>query len=105
MAQTFGKRLAALLKEKGMQQQVLAARAGVTEAAVSHYIKGDRVPRASVLSRIADALGTTSDFLMNGKEPASENEVSHARRLIARNVKKMTKEEKMEIMAILLGEE
>ena len=105
MAATFGERLSELLKEKGMQQQALAQKAGVTEAAVSHYVKGDRVPRASVMSRIAEALGTTSDYLMNGAEPDSKNEVAHAKRLIARNVKQMTKEEKMEIMSILLGEE
>lgn len=105
MGVTFGERLSALLKEKGMQQQILAQKAEVTEAAVSHYIKGDRIPRASVMSRIAEALGTTSDYLMNGTAPDSKNEVAHAKRLIARNVKQMTKEEKMEIMSILLGEE
>jgi len=105
MAATFGERLSGLLKEKGMQQQALAQKAGVTEASVSHYIKGDRVPRASVMARIADALGTTSEFLMNGTEPDSKKEVAHAKRLIARNVMQMTKEEKMEIMGILLGEE
>lgn len=105
MAETFGERLLDLLKEKGMQQQALAQKAGVTEAAVSHYIKGDRVPRASVMARIADALGTTSEFLMNGTEMDSKKEVAYAKRLIARNVKQMTKEEKMEIMGILLGEE
>ena len=105
MAATFGERLSELLKEKSMQQQALAQKAGVTEAAVSHYVKGDRVPRASVMARIAEALGTTSDYLMNGAEPDSKNEVAHAKRLIARNVKQMTKEEKMEIMSILLGEE
>ena len=103
MTMTFGQRLSDLLKEKGMQQQTLAQIAGVTEAAVSHYIKGDRVPRASVMSRIAEALGTTSDYLMNGIEPDSKNEIAHAKRLIARNVKQMTREEKMEIMSILLG--
>lgn len=105
MAVTFGEQLSIFLKKKGMQQQTLAQRAGVTEAAVSHYIKGDRIPRASVMARIADALGTTSDFLMNGTEPDTKNEVAHAKRLIARNVRQMTKEEKMEIMGILLGEE
>ena len=105
MAATFGERLSSLLKEKGMQQQTLAQKAEVTEAAVSHYIKGDRIPRASVMARIVDALGTTSEYLMNGTEPNSKKEVAHAKRLIARNVKQMTKEEKMEIMGILLGEE
>ena len=105
MAATFGERLSDLLKEKNMQQQTLAQKAGVTEAAVSHYVKGDRIPRASVMARIADSLGTTSEFLMNGAEVDSKKEVTYAKRLIARNVKQMTKEEKIEIMAILLGEE
>lgn len=102
---TFGERIVYLLKEKGMLQQELAERAGVTEAAVSHYIKGDRMPRASVLTRIADALETTTDYLMNGVDNDSKNEVGYARKLIARNASKMTKEEKLEIMRILLGEE
>ena len=105
MAGTFGERLAALLKERGWTQQMLAQKAGVTEAAVSHYIKGDRVPRACVLARIAEALDTTSDYLISGTARDDENEVEHAARLIARNVKQMTKQEKMEIMSILLGED
>ena len=105
MANTFGERITILLKEKGMLQQTLAQKVGVTEAAVSHYIKGDRVPRASVMARIADTLGTTTEFLMNGTEMDASNEISHVKRLIARNVKQMTKEEKMEIMSLLLGED
>ena len=105
MAATFGERLAALLKEKGWTQQMLAQKAGVTEAAVSHYIKGDRVPRATVLARITEALGTTSDYLISGIVHDTDNEVEYAKRLIARNAKQMTKEEKMEIMSILLGED
>ena len=105
MEETFGERLSHLLKEKGMQQQTLARKAEVTEAAVSHYIKGDRVPRASVMARIAESLETTSDFLINGIEPDSKNEVTYAKRLIARNIKQMTKAEKMAIMEILLETE
>jgi len=105
MAETFGERLSDLLKTKGMLQQTLAQKAEVTEAAVSHYIKGDRIPRASVLARISIALDTTSDYLMNGTEMDSKKEVEQARRLIARNVNQMTKEEKMMILDILLGED
>ncbi len=61
MADTFNGRLALLLQQKDMTQKELAVRAGVTEAAMSHYIKGDRTPRASVITRIAEALGTTVD--------------------------------------------
>ena len=63
---TMGERIKELLEKKGITQRELAERTGCTEAAVSHYIKGDRVPRSSVLTKIAIALETTSDYLMEG---------------------------------------
>ena len=105
MKESFAMRLSETLKKKGMQQQELAQKAGVTEAAVSHYIKGDRIPRASVLARIAEALETSTDYLVNGVETDAQGEINTARRLLARNVHQMSKEEKMAIMSILLGEE
>lgn len=49
----FALRLEQALKNKGITQKELAASAGVMEAVMSHYIKGDRTPRSSVLARIA----------------------------------------------------
>jgi len=105
MAETFGSRLSALLRERKLSQKDLAIKAGVTESAMSHYVRGDRVPRASVLARIADSLGTSSDFLMNGSAVDIEGELKQAKRLIARNVSHMSQDEKMEIISILLGDE
>lgn len=105
MTQTFGERLTIQLQKKKLTQKDLSIKAGVTEAAISHYIKGDRVPRASVLARIADALGTTSEYLLNGTASDSNEEILYAKRLIARNASQMSREEKMEIMEILLGED
>ena len=105
MGTTFSERLAELIKLNNFSQKKLAEKAGVTEAAMSHYIKGDRFPRASVLSRIADALNTTSDYLMSGKANSSDDEVKQAKRLIARNVAQMSKDEKMEIVRILMSGE
>ena len=105
MADTFNERLALLLQQKNMTQKDLAARAGVTEAAISHYLKGDRTPRASVLTRIAEALGSTTDYLMGGAEVDSIGELNYAKRLFARNVHQMSKEEKMDIINILMSED
>ena len=63
---TMGERLKELIDKKGICQKDLAEKVGCTDAAISHYIKGDRVPRASVLTKIAIALDTTSDYLMEG---------------------------------------
>ncbi len=105
MERTFSDRLGELIKRKQITQRKLSEQVGVTEAAMSHYLKGDRYPRASVLSKIADALGTTSDFLMNGIISDTNAEINQAKRLIARNVTQMSVEEKMEIVSILFEKE
>ncbi len=97
-------RMEELLKSRGITQKELAKRAGITEAAISHYIKGDRTPRSSVLSRIAIVLNTTSDYLMEGIPQNSASEIGYAKRLIARNVNQMTNAEKKEILSILLSD-
>ncbi len=101
----FSVRLEELLDARKMTQKELAAKSGVTEAAMSHYVKGDRTPRSAVLSRIAMALNTTSDYLMEGIPQDYINELGYAKRLIARNVDQMTNAEKKEILSILLGKE
>ncbi len=96
-------RMEELLKSRGITQKELAKRAGITEAAISHYIKGDRTPRSSVLSRIAIVLHTTSDYLMEGIPQNAASEIGYAKRLIARNANQMTNAEKKEILSILLS--
>ena len=53
-----------LITERGLSQKELAKQAKVTEAAVSHYLKGDRAFRADTGKRLADALGISLDFLL-----------------------------------------
>ena len=105
MKGSFNERLLELIHNKKITQKDLADKAGVTEAAMSHYLKGDRFPRASVLARIADALGTTSEYLMNGNASDAKEEIDYAKKLIARNVSEMSKEDKIRIMSILFEEE
>ncbi len=101
----FSERLEALIKEHGMTQKELAAKAGVTEAAMSHYVKGDRMPRSAVLSRIAMALNTSSDYLMEGIPQDSNSDIGHVIRLVARNAKQMSNADKQKILSILIGGE
>lgn len=101
----MGTRLKELLEKKGITQKEMAVTVGCTEAAISHYIKGDRIPRSSVLTKIAIALGTTSDYLMEGIPTDVTNELDYAKKLIARNVTQMSKAEKREIINILIGDD
>lgn len=103
MGDTLGERIKELSTKAHLSQKELAEKAGVTEAAISHYIKGDRSPRSAVMSRIAIALGTTSDYLAQGIPVEKDNELQYAKRLIARNVTQMSYEEKKEILEILMG--
>ena len=98
-------RIERLLELRNMRQIDLAKKANLTESAVSHYIKGDRTPRIAALGRIADALGTTTDYLLYGNEPDSQKEIDQATRLIARNTSKMTKEEKLKIINYLMSDD
>jgi len=89
-----------LIKLKKMTQKELAIKSGLTESAISHYVKGDRVPRGSNLVKIAKALGTTTDDLL-GAEKNKDN-LSEIKLLISRNASKMTDEEKMELIKMLM---
>ncbi|MBO4477494.1 MAG: helix-turn-helix transcriptional regulator [Lachnospiraceae bacterium] len=104
MERTITYRIKEMLSEKKISQKQLSEMTGLTESAISHYIKGDRIPRGSNLMKIAKALGTTADDLLSGdKEMNKENDLVFAKSLIARNASQMTKEEKMEFIQLLLG--
>lgn len=104
MGKGMGSRIVELLNSQGMTQKELALEANITESAISHYIKGDRVPRGVNLIKIAKALGTTTDDLLEQEDECSrENDLKIVKTLIARNAEAMTKEEKMELVGILLG--
>lgn len=50
-------------RARGLTQEQLAVKAGVTQAALSRYETGMREPDEDVVARIAEALGVTSRFL------------------------------------------
>ena len=60
----IGARILPLLKKKGITQRELARRVGATEVSVSHWISGERVPKANYVVYMADALGTTTDYIL-----------------------------------------
>jgi len=62
----LGTRILRLRKEKNMSQTDLADKVGISYAQIGRYeIKGSQPP-AEVLKKISMALGTTTDYLMNG---------------------------------------
>ncbi len=100
------KRLKELLEAQGMSQKDLSVKAGITESAVSHYLKGDRVPRGAILLNIANALGVTTDYLLNEQEPENDSleDLETSYRLLARNANMLTMEQKTKFLTLLLQE-
>lgn len=63
----IGKKILRIMKEKEMSQKQLATASGITEAAISKYISGEREPRITFLKRIADALDVPADAFLYEK--------------------------------------
>jgi len=98
---SIGGRIAELLEQSKYTQKELAGMVGVTEAAMTRYLKDERTPRAEVIANLATALNTTSDYLINGVE--DHEGFSEIQRLVARNASGMTDEQKMELIRIILN--
>lgn len=65
----FASRLRERLEERKMTQAQLALAIGKTPRVVSMYLSADRTPRADVLTKLAGALGVTTDYLCVGTQP------------------------------------
>lgn len=103
MARRMTYRIKELLDQRGITQKELSKKTGITESAISHYVKGDRVPRGANLVKIAKALGTTADDLLSGdREMDKDRDLFFAKSLIARNATDMTMDEKMEFVKLLM---
>lgn len=71
----FGRRLAALMMDKGWNQSDLARASGLGRDSISTYIRGRTFPEPKNLRKLADALGTTAhDLLPNAAMTAMEAE-------------------------------
>lgn len=70
--QTMGKIISSLRREQGMTQKDLADRMGVTDKAVSKWERNLSCPDISSIPRLAEALGTTVNVLMDVKPREEE---------------------------------
>lgn len=88
-----------LMKQEGLSQKELAEKINVTEASMSRYIKGERIPRIDVLVKLANVFNVSIEYLQGLKEVDDFNEI---KRIVARNSKNMTDAQKMELAKMLL---
>jgi transcriptional regulator with XRE-family HTH domain len=69
---SFGPRLTAVRKARGLTQVQLAKAAGTTQRAISYYETDDGIPPAAAVIALAKALRVTSDELLGLKPPKVE---------------------------------
>lgn len=60
----IGGRIRQLLKKRDMREYELANAIGVRDVSVSRYVTGERMPKANIVARMADALNTTTDYIL-----------------------------------------
>jgi len=70
MDTTLGKRIAMLRRQKGLKQDDMAERLGVSPQAVSKWENDQTCPDISLLPGIAALLGVSVDELLSGKREA-----------------------------------
>jgi transcriptional regulator with XRE-family HTH domain len=73
---SIGPRLRRLRKEAGLNQQQLAAAAGVTQSMISDYESKGVMFQADVLARMAQALGVDMETIMQGGSVADQGEMA-----------------------------
>lgn len=92
----LGKRIKQLRKEKGLSQADLGKKVGLSYAQIGRYETKGMQPSAEVLKKIANVLGASPDYLLNGS--AEEKATNHLsdKELIQqfKEVEQMTNEDK-----------
>jgi transcriptional regulator with XRE-family HTH domain len=66
---SFGPRLTAIRKARGLTQIELAESAGTTQRSISYYENDDGIPPASAVVALAKALKVSADELLGLKPP------------------------------------
>ena len=62
-------RIRQAVERSGKTQRQIADAIGITEVSMSRYVNGERVPRATIMPKLAEACGVSVEWLQTGKEP------------------------------------
>ena len=82
----FGRRLKAVIREKGLSQTQVCSMTGKSKASISQYLSGTQLPPEKTQTEIAVALGLDVDYFNpqpvisqdeTGDEPDSGTETDH----------------------------
>jgi transcriptional regulator with XRE-family HTH domain len=101
----LGDRILQLRKAKNWSQTELAQQVGVSYAQIGRYETKNAQPPAEVLKKIANALDSTIDFLMNGNANDKANDSLKDAEVIRyfKEVDALPKEDKSALIRVIAG--
>ena len=73
----FGERLRKLREMRNITQEQLAEKADIARTMIGRYETTDQLPSLDTLVRLADALGTSTDYLLGRTDSPDEQYVSN----------------------------
>lgn len=82
----FGERLKEARARKGLNQEQLAEAMGLTQASISQFEKGQRLPTPKNIDKFAEVLGVPREIL------AGDNEGEFEKEMLMRNLKTLSPE-------------
>lgn len=98
---TLQDRIRVVMNEKGLNQKQLAEKANITEASISKYLSGERSPRTDVIVKIAKALDTSVNYLLDDN-PVPDEPYIYVSTALARCKDKLSEEDKKKLIKFLL---
>lgn len=101
----FEEKVKELMKNAGMNQKELSKKSGVSEASLCRYLSGSLKPRIDIISNIARVFGLSAAELIESDENLKNdfNIYDETISVVTRNRKKLTNEQKAEIVKALFG--
>jgi transcriptional regulator with XRE-family HTH domain len=72
---TFGKRLTAMRKEKGLSQDALAQQVGTMGVVLGRYERDEVKPSIEVAAKLSEALGVSLDYLVGNSDVRLDKEL------------------------------
>jgi transcriptional regulator with XRE-family HTH domain len=80
-ANEIGNRIKLKIKDSGLRQKDIVEASGVSKAALSNYLSGNRIPDTEAIYKISKELGTSIEWILTG-ESTNENFGEEERHLL-----------------------
>lgn len=103
MTSLLGDRMRELMRQHGINQSQLAARANTTQPNISKYLAGEREPASGTLANIATALHTTSEYLLGLPESPTDTPYGTIKAYCARHGGELSEAETRDLIMTLLA--